>query len=437
MTDQRRPFSAQLNPGASTQSDMDQTIETRLPRWLVYVLAAVAIIIALIAGLSVLTGGLAVFSVSRTQLATGEVTLGVFEDFIPVRGLVRPAQTVYLDTIEGGLIDEILVENGEIVEIGQPIVRLANASLQLSVIAREAEISQQLNNLRTLELELQRNELGHRRRLIELNYEITRLSRELERRRVLAERGVSTPSALEELEDELAFNLAMRDLTIASQQTDRHLQGAQLSALSETTDRLERNLSITQSSLNSLEIVATVSGQLTAFNAVIGQSIGVGERLGQIDSPNAFKVRADVDEFYLDRIMIGQEAHTELNGGDMTLRVSRIVPEVRNGMFAAELEFEGPAPADLRRGQTLQLRLQFGSATDTLMMPYGSFYEQTGGGWVFVLEPDGQTALRRDVRLGRHNSQYVEVLDGLTAGERVITSSYERFGNADRIDLKG
>ncbi len=377
------------------------------------------------------------YKIDGDRVVVAPVVLGQFEDFIPVRGRVTPARTVFLDTVEGGRVEKIYVEDGATVEEGQILVDLANTALQLDVISREAQVTEQLNNLKTIELSLEQNRLSHKRNLIEIEYQITRLSRLVARRKELAVRGNVSIAELENSEDELGYYEKRRAITIESQASDEKMQKQQLKQLMSSTEQLEKNLIFARKNLDNLSVRAPVSGKLTAFDAEIGQSMSRGQRLGQIDDPDHFKINAQIDEFYLGRVDVGQRALVNVGGKELELEVRKTYPQVRNGQFEIDMIFAGQTPAKIRRGQTVQSKLFLGDTGKAIVIPNGSFYADTGGSWIFVVSPDGTKAVRRDVRLGRRNSKVIEVIDGLQAGEKVIVSPYTNYIDMDRLELTG
>jgi HlyD family secretion protein len=375
--------------------------------------------------------------VETSTVTVAEVTRGAFEDFVPIRGRVAPLKTVYLDAIEGGRIEKIYVEDGAELKAGDVLVDLSNTQLRLEVLTREAEVAQQTNNVRTLELNLEQSRLNNRRDMIEAEYQVQKLGRALERRKALFTDGHSSKADLENLEDE--YNFQKKKFTLLSEtlRTTEQLQETQLAQIKATAKRLTENLDLARQNLDGLTVRAPVDGKLTAFIAEVGQSLGKGERLGQIDDPGRRKVAAEIDEFYLNRVELEQAASLAWNGTDYTMRVAKIYPQVRDGHFVADLVFDGAEPADMRRGQTLQLKLTLGDATEAVLIPDGAFFQDTGGAWIFVVAPDGDEAVRRNVRLGRRNSRFIEVLDGLEPGEKVVTSPYTGFLDKDRLQIGG
>jgi HlyD family secretion protein len=378
---------------------------------------------------------------SRTLAMNGDklkiapVQRGEFEDYIAIRGRVTPRKTVYLDAIEGGQIKQRLVEDGAMVEAGELIVVLNNTALQLDVTRNEAMVTEQLNNMRTLELQLERNRLEHRRNLVEMDYEITRLQRQIARLAELDAAGVAIRSQLEDARDELAYFQARRTVTLESQATDARLQQTQLDFLNTSAAQLEDNLALSRLNLEALQVRAPVAGKLSGMDVEVGQSIARGGRLGQIDDPAHFKLRASVDEYYLNRVALEQQARYERDGHNYPLRISKIYPQVSNGQFEIDLLFTGEEPTAIRRGQTLQAKLTLGEASEALLIPNGAFYQDTGGRYLFVLDASGTQANKRTVSLGRRNARHIEVLAGLEAGERVVVSPYSNFKDMDRLAL--
>lgn len=381
----------------------------------------------------VVTGGRSL-SVDTGRVMISPVTVGTFEDFIPLRGRLVPRSTIYLDAIEGGRVERVLVEDGTLVRAGQPIAELSNTNLQLEVLSRDAAVTEQLNNMRTIELQLEQNRLNHKRNLVEIDYQIVRLGRSIERQEDLVTKSLVSQSTLDDLQDELTYFENRRAVTLESQATDARLQEQQLAQLKESGQSLKASLDFARKNLDDLRVRAPVDGKLSGFNIEIGQSIARGGRLGQIDDPDSFKVNARIDEFYLSRVDLEQVAIVDHNNREYGLGIAKIYPQVNNGQFEVDMTFN-EEPTGLRRGQTLQLRLTLGDNSEALLIPNGSFYQETGGSWVFVVSPDKSEAVRRSVRLGRRNTDFIEVLDGLEAGERVVTSPYTSYVDMDRLTL--
>jgi HlyD family secretion protein len=373
--------------------------------------------------------------VETSAVAIAAATRGPFEDFVPVRGQVGPLTTVYLDAIEGGRVEKVHVEDGAALQAGDPIVELSNSALQLNVISSEANVTEQLNTLRNIELTLERDRLQHQRDLVEVDYQITRLGRMLERRKALAKTGAVSDAELQNAADEYDYNVRKRAVVLDSQRTNARLHDIQMAQMRDATAQLQKNLDFARKNVEGLFVRAPIAGKLTAFAVEVGQSLAPGARIGQIDDPSRFKVSADIDEFYLGRVDIGQTAGIAVGGRDYVLRVAKVYPQVRDGKFSVDLTFRDAPPSDVRRGQTVQLKLTLGDTTEALLIPDGAFYQDTGGQWLFVVAADGRQAVRRSVRLGRRNARVIEVLDGLEPGERVVISPYTSFLDKDRLQI--
>ena len=376
-------------------------------------------------------------TVEASRLTISTVERGRFDDFLPLRARVEPLVTVYLDAVEGGRVEQVMVEDGAMVQQGQLLAVLSNSDLQLNVLARQTEVTQQINSMRSQELALSQNRLANERAVIEAELAVQTARRQYETQRPLAERGFVPARQFADSRD--AYEAARERLAVLrrTQATDERLQSSQLAQLRASTTGLNQSLDLARASLDALNLRAPVAGQLTAFSIQVGQSFNRGERLGQIDSAGRNKLRAQVDEFYLGRVAEGQIASAEVAGRPYRMRVSKIYPQVRNGAFEIDLNFVGREPADLQRGQPVQIRLVLGDPAPALLIPNGAFYNETGGNWVFVVAPDGDSAVRRQVRLGRRNADHIEVLEGLDPGERVITSPYTGFAERDRLSLSG
>jgi HlyD family secretion protein len=419
-------FEASIKESMTTISgsgmDRQVTGPTKLSLVWVWGLGAALFITVLVYFISRTLSGNAVV-VNSKSLAISAVEIGTFENFIPLRGRVTPAKTVFLDAIEGGRVERVVVEDGVNLSSGDLIVELSNASLQLSVLGNETRVAEQLNNMRTIELKLEQNRLQHKRNLVDLEHEIKILTRQVEHHASLLTSGSVSQSVADDTRDTLQWYKARLQLTRESQASDARMQNEQLTFLKETSARLESNLAISRQSLAKLKVTAPVAGKLSGFNVEVGQSIARGERLGQIDTPNDFKLTALIDEFYLGRVGLGQIATYD----DYQLRITKVYPQVQNGQFEVDLAFIGQQPRGIRRGQTIQLKLTLEDASQALLISNGAFFQETGGNWIFVVAQDGTGAVRRNVRLGRRNSQVIEVLEGLAVGDQVVVSPYQTY----------
>ena len=420
--------------GVSGQA-MDRRVEKKASygRYVAYAAGGIAVLAFAWWFVDTLMGGRSL-SVNAERITVSAVTVGTYEDFIPLRGRLVPRSTVFLDAIEGGRVEEILVEDGAMVEAGDMIAVLSNTNLQLEVLGREAAVTEQLNNMRTIELQLEQNRLAHKRNLVEIDYQITRLTREISRQKELISKNLVSQSTIDGLDDELTYYKNRREVTLESQATDARMQEQQLSQLRDAGEQLQAGLGFARKNLDDLSVRAPVAGKLSGFSIEVGQSITRGGRLGQIDDPEAYKLNVEISEYYLNRVDLQQAAIAEQNGTNLGLRISKIYPDVSEGQFKVDMLFDED-PVGLRRGQTLQVRLTLGDDTDAVLIPNGSFYQDTGGSWIFVVSPGGSEAIKRTVSLGRRNESFIEVLDGLEPGEQVITSPYTSFVGMDRLNL--
>ena len=418
-----------------TDTGMDRHIDraSRRPAWIAAAAVGVVLLLALIWWSR---GATTSYTLAGERIRTATVEIGTYEDYIPLRASVEPERTVYLDAIEGGRVESVLVDDGAIVTEGQPLIELSNTSLQLDVIAREAEVSEQLNNLRNTQLAIEQNRLSLKRDLIEIDYQIQRLGRLVTRYEELEGRQFISKNEYEDAVDELDYWRNRRVVTRESQAQDERIRLAQIEQLEESVEQLQRNLTLARANLDNLLIRAPRAGQLTALNAEIGESKNRGERLGRIDDIDRYKATAQVNEFYLNRLRLGQYAELEIDGDLFGLEVAKIYPQVEAAQFEVDLRFTGEIPDDIRRGQTLQMRLVLGDQAErATLLANGPFFNDTGGAWVFVLGPDRSVATRRDVQLGRRNPNNIEVLAGLVEGDEVIVSSYGNFIDVDRLQI--
>lgn len=369
------------------------------------------------------------------RLVISTVQPGSFHDYIPITGNVQPRETVYLDAVDGGQVMELLVEEGAVVAAGQPLVRLNNTNLQLQVINSEAQLSEQLNRLTSTKLAFEQSRLRNTRELIDMGFQVEQAAQRMKRMQALAETGAIKRSDIEDADLDLK---RLRDLLEAAKEArrvDETLQQEQITQVNKTIAQLNKNLTIARLNLDNLTIKAPIAGQLTSLEAHPGESKRPGERIGQIDQIDTYKVEALIDEHYLPRAAVGQEATTQIDGAEYRLQLTKLYSEVRDRQFKVDLNFAGDAPKSVRRGQSLQLRLAIGASSQGLVVANGPFYEDTGGQWAFVV--DGSQAERRPIKLGRRNPESVEVLEGLQANDRVITSSYESLKDFTRIELRG
>ena len=352
-------------------------------------------------------------------------------------GSVLPIKTIFLDAIEGGRVDSIFIQAGSFVEAGDKIVRLENRTLHIQIMSQDAQVVEQRNLLTSTRFNMEQNRTNLRHRLIDQEYQIRRLKRLYDRRKKLLEQNLISQEDFEATKDEYEYQLKRQNLNVESFKQDSLFQEVQIKQLDNSLIRLEQNLGVARTRLDDVTMRAPISGQLTSFNVEFeGECSTAGQRLGQIDELDGFKVRAGIDEHYLARIDKGLDGEFDFAGQSYALVTSRIYPEVRDGRFEVDLEFVGEEPEGIRRGQTLHIRLALGDLSEAVLIPRGGFYQKTGGQWIYIVDDAGDFAVKRKIRLGRQNTQMFEVLEGLEPGERVVTSSYDSFGDIDKLVLK-
>ncbi|MGH8220606.1 MAG: efflux RND transporter periplasmic adaptor subunit [Steroidobacteraceae bacterium] len=445
-----------LRTGRVPLSRMDRPIEEH---WLtrrraIGAAAALLTIAALVFGY-VRYGTARTLTLSRDRVVLSTVESGDFLEYIPVTGTVQPRETVYLDAIDGGQVAQVDVEEGAFVKAGQPLVRLDNASLRLQVLNSEAQVSEQLERLASAKLAFTQSRLTHSHELIDAKYQADEAEKRLERLEALAGTGVVRRADVEDAQLEFGRLRNLEAADVAARDTDEALQRDQVGELDRLVVGLQHNLAIARDNLDHLVIRAPFDGQLTMLDAHLGEAKAVGQRIGQVDRVDGFKVEALIDEHYLQRVTVGEIATTEPDSDTPPRRfiVTKVYPQVTDRQFKIDLlpaPDSSPAkgtqlaerpqiapPRAFRRGETVQLRLDIGGERRGLVVANGPFYDDTGGQWVFVLPLGGTVAQRRHVELGRRNLEQVEVLGGLSPGERVIVSSYESLKDIDRITLTG
>ena len=414
-------------------SVMDRKIEKKkwAPKKIAWIVA-----VALFAGLSTYgllkDRGLRKLNVEAERLTISAVEYGPFQEFTPVRGKVLPILTVYLDAQEGGRVEEIFLEEGAIVEKGDAIVRLDNPDLQLHVMGQEAELERRIEELNKGQLEMEQKLLASRREVLDMEHKLQIDKRNYERYAALDAKvltAIIAKQKFEELRDEYDISRKRKELMEVSHAQDSLLAAARTTQLEAALERMGKNIEIVRTRLHNLTVRAPVTGQLTALEAEIGETKAKGTRLGQVDVLDGFRVRARIDEHYISRIGRGQHGTFEYDDEPEGLVIHRVYPEVVDGSFEVDLLFEDEAPAGIRRGQTLHIRLELGDLDEALQVARGGFYQSTGGNWAFVLDKAGDRAVRRKIKLGRQNVEVYEVIEGLRPGDQVITSSYENFGD--------
>jgi len=398
--------------------------------------AGAAALLALFFAVKLFLGdGVRTLRTPAQQLSFATVEPGTFHDLIPLHASVVPRETVYVDAIDGGRVDRVLVEPGDMVEEGQPLIELSNTNLALQVIQEESQINQAISQLQQNEIALYQDQLSNARALAQIDYNHVRLGRPASRREGLATEGLVSAEDRDVVADELAYYRQLRPIQAASSQRQAELYARLLPGIHQQLGILRGNLAVVHDKLASLVIRAPVTGKVTAIDLKVGESRTPGQRLAEVTPQTGVKLVADVDEFYLPRVRVGQTATVDLEGKPTSLTVHRIYPQVRDGQFRIDLDFNAASPAALVDGAAAQGRLQLGDDTPALVLPAGPFIERTGGDWAFVVAADGQTAQRRRIGIGRRTAEQLEVLSGVRPGERVVTSDYGGLEKVDRIIL--
>jgi HlyD family secretion protein len=426
-------MSAVLHP--RVVSTMDRPIvRRRITRRMLVGAAAVVSVSAALAW-PVLVPADRMFRVEASKITISTVATAPFHDFIPLRGQIVPLDSIVLDAVLGGRVEEVLVEAGQRVTAGQPLLRLSDPSLELDAIARETQVIEQINSQRALQLNFEQTRTGDAKALADAEYNILRLSRDVARRQPLAAKGFASQEVLDQSLDELAYQKRLREVALDAGQRDAAVIKRSNALIEETAARLDDNLAAAKRQLDALTVRAPADGVLTGLDAHVGEEKTRGQHLGQIDRDGGFKVTVPVDEFYLARVKIGQPVAATIDGTSGTLVVTKIYPQVKNGKFDIDLAWDGASPAGLRRGEAVQGKLELGGDVPAVVLPSGPFLEASGGAWVFVVDANGTTASRRSVRLGRRTTESVEVLSGLKPGDRVVTSDYTGLDRIDRLAI--
>ena len=375
-------------------------------------------------------------NVEKEKLTIATVREDSFQEFIQVTGNVQPINTMYLDAIEGGVIQEIQLESGTNVQPGDTIVILTNSNLQLQVLQQEASLYDQINNVRNSRLNLETNTLRLKDQLANARYQLDLLKPQYERQKQLHENNLVSDQEFEETKEAYQYQVKRYDLTYESFIKDSVQAVNQMRQLEQSEQRMWRSLEGVQRILDNLVVTAPTNGQLTTIEMQPGQSISRSERIGQIDKLDNFKVRVGIDEFHLSRISTGLKGSFPFAGEDHEMVITKVYPVITNGQFEVDMEFVGDAPQGIRRGQRVRIRLELGDASQAVLLERGGFFQTTGGSWVFLLDENESRAVRHSIRLGQQNPEYFEVLEGLEPGDRVIISSYDTFGDNEVLELR-
>jgi len=375
-------------------------------------------------------------NVDRDKITISEVVEDDFLDYMTATGTVEPIATIYLDAIEGGRIESISIEEGSMVKQGDIILMLSNPDLNLRILTNQASLAEQENRLRDTKLMMEQQRIELKRQIIQLEFEQIRFKREFDRNHIFFGKGLIPEE--EYLLSNESYKLSMQTLVLFKERAsqDSIFRATQVNNLEEALDRMQDNLALVKDKLESLNVKAPVDGQLGTLDAEIGQTISTGFRLGQIHVLDDYKVMAPLDEHWIDRIREGLDGTLERNNRSFSLNITKVYPEVRNGRFEVDMEFTGEKPNNMRTGQTYRIRVELGVPEKALQILKGGFYSTTGGQWIYVVDPSGAFATKRNITTGKMNPRFYEILDGLEAGEEVIISSYDTFGDNDKLILK-
>ena len=415
---------------------MDKLIQKKkrpLWQWMLLGVAGVGVawsVQAMLADASIRT-----YRVNLSQLVVSDVLRDAFDDVTPIRGTIQPFSSVFLDAVNGGVVEEVLAEEGSFVEAGQPLLQLSNNDLQLQVANNDTQTTEQINNLANISNSMDTTRLMTERAIIDTDYSIIVLKRQKERMEKLISSNMISKEEYDAIADELLYRQKIHANLLERQELEDRIRQERMTQIEGQMVKLQDNLGLSLRTFADLLVRAPVAGQLTSLPVEIGENKSRGQRLGQIDAVDQYKIVAQVDEYYVTRVALGQSARFILAGEAFNAKVMKVYPEITAGTFEIDLSFEGEAPSRVRRGQTLQLDLTLGNPIESLLLPLGGFIQDTGGNWVFVLNEAGEFATRRDIVTGRRNSRYVEVREGLEVGDRVITSSYSNMGEMERIQL--
>jgi HlyD family secretion protein len=375
-------------------------------------------------------------NVEIEKISVEAIKKDVFQDYIAVIGTVEPIRTIYLDAIEGGRVEEILLEEGSMLEKGDVIIRLSNTNLILDISNNEAQVARAINELRTARLMMVQQQMNSESQIIEADRLIKQQERAYNNNRILYGQQLISSEEFEQSREQYQATRKKLDLLNEIQQQDSIFRSVQIESLESSVNSLTRNLEIIKGRLESLNIKAPANGELASLRPEIGEVISYGTRVGILNILDSYKLRVEIDEHYIARVQRGLNGDCDFAGVPYPGNIKKIYPEVLNGRFYVDMEFDEKIPPTIRIGQTSRIKLELGESKEAVLIPRGGFYQSTGGQWIFVVDESGEFAYRRDISIGRYNPRFYEVLSGLEPGEQVITSSYDNFGDVDKLILK-
>ena len=369
--------------------------------------------------------------VDKDTVTISSAVKGEFNDYIRISGRVQPMTTIQLSPQEGGIVEKILIEEGSPVKAGDAILILNNDNLDLQILNSEAELAEKENILRNTQIQMEQQKLDVRQNVLEYGMQVDRLRRAYEQQKALYEDKLIAKEEYLKAEEDYRLAKQKYDLMAERSKQDSLYRGTQIDRMEESLENMQLNMSMIRRRKSNLIVKAPIDGELGLLDVVLGQSIAAGTKIGQINSVGTYKVEAQIDEHYIDRVIAGLEATFERQGETYSTVIRKVYPEVRDGKFKADFKFGGEQPDNIRAGQTYYLNLQLGQPEEAVIIPRGTFYQKTGGKWIYVVNREGTKAVKREIRIGRQNPQYYEVLEGLEPGERVITSGYDTYGDSD------
>ena len=369
--------------------------------------------------------------IDKDTVTISSAVKGEFNDYIRISGRVQPMTTIQLSPQEGGIVEKILIEEGSPVKAGDAILILNNDNLDLQILNSEAELAEKENILRNTQIQMEQQKLDVRQNVLEYGMQVDRLRRAYEQQKALYEDKLIAKEEYLKAEEDYRLAKQKYDLMAERSKQDSLYRGTQIDRMEESLENMQLNMSMIRRRKSNLIVKAPIDGELGLLDVVLGQSIAAGTKIGQINSVGTYKVEAQIDEHYIDRVIAGLEATFERQGETYSTVIRKVYPEVRDGKFKADFKFDGEQPDNIRAGQTYYLNLQLGQPEEAVIIPRGTFYQKTGGKWIYVVNKEGTKAVKREIRIGRQNPQYYEVLEGLEPGERVITSGYDTYGDSD------
>ncbi|HIV33221.1 MULTISPECIES: efflux RND transporter periplasmic adaptor subunit [unclassified Alistipes] len=373
--------------------------------------------------------------IDARTISVGEVARGEFNDYIRVTGQVQPITTVQLSPLEAGVVERLVVEEGASVHKGDVLVELSNTSLTLEILNSEAELAEKQNILRNTLISMEQQKLDLRLDKVQLDLDVERKRRTWQQNEELYRNNLIAREDWLQSKEDYELAAKKRELNIERQVQDSLYRTVQIEQMEDNLANMKRNMELIRQRIGNLQVKSPIDGEVGLLDVVLGQSVTSGQKIGQVNDLSDYKVEAQIDESYIDRVRAGLDATFERQDTAFTMRLRKVYPEVRNGQFRADFTFVGAHPRNIRSGQTYYLHLELGQPTDAVIIPRGSFYQSTGGAWIYVLAPEGDRAYKRQIRIGRQNPQYYEVLEGLEPGERVIVSGYENYGDNDVLIL--